>query len=167
LLNLTYEMGPAGVRVIDRGTIHQDHAVVVRGIAAGLNGPSRSFAFYCDGQTLGAEEAPQAPPPLSPVGTARLPQPEPRALDGAALSPEEIRAKVQAIRDVPLCLRSEEDARWLEEVFDQHARAVAQLDPLAREMMRGGGWFPSDEGRRPPDLARDIEEVTKQYRRLR
>ena len=36
LLNLVYEVGPAGVKVIDRGKVHQDHAVVVRGIVAGL-----------------------------------------------------------------------------------------------------------------------------------
>jgi hypothetical protein len=37
LLNLVYEVTEQGVRVIDRGSIHQDHAVVVRGIAASLN----------------------------------------------------------------------------------------------------------------------------------
>ena len=34
LLNLTYEVGPSGIRVIDRGKIHQDHAVAVRGVVA-------------------------------------------------------------------------------------------------------------------------------------
>jgi hypothetical protein len=38
LLNLVYEVGPQGVRVIDRGKIHQDHAVAVRGVVATLAG---------------------------------------------------------------------------------------------------------------------------------
>src|SRR5258708_15556084 len=32
LLNLTYEVGPSGIRVIDKGAVHQDHAVAVRGV---------------------------------------------------------------------------------------------------------------------------------------
>src|SRR5439155_16928876 len=36
LLNLVYEVGPQGVRVIDRGKVHQDHAVAVRGVVASL-----------------------------------------------------------------------------------------------------------------------------------
>lgn len=36
LLNLVYEIGPHGVRVIDRGQVHQDHAVAVRGVCASL-----------------------------------------------------------------------------------------------------------------------------------
>jgi len=36
LLNLTYELTASGIRVVDRGKIHQDHAVVVRGIVAML-----------------------------------------------------------------------------------------------------------------------------------
>jgi len=37
LLNLIYEVGPAGVKVIDRGKVHQDHAVSVRGVCAMLH----------------------------------------------------------------------------------------------------------------------------------
>jgi hypothetical protein len=36
LLNLTVDLGPRGVRVIDRGRVHQDHAVAVRGVVAAL-----------------------------------------------------------------------------------------------------------------------------------
>jgi hypothetical protein len=36
LLNLCVEMGPTGVRVTDRGKVHQDHAVAVRGVVAQL-----------------------------------------------------------------------------------------------------------------------------------
>jgi phage terminase large subunit-like protein len=36
LLNLVYEVGASGVRVVDRGSVHQDHAVAVRGVCAQL-----------------------------------------------------------------------------------------------------------------------------------
>jgi hypothetical protein len=36
LLNLVVEIGPQGVRVSDRGKVHQDHAVAVRGVIAML-----------------------------------------------------------------------------------------------------------------------------------
>lgn len=39
LLNLTYEVRPQGVKVIDKGKIHQDHAVAVRGVVAALARP--------------------------------------------------------------------------------------------------------------------------------
>jgi hypothetical protein len=42
LLNLVYEVGPSGVKVIDRGRIHQDHAVAVRGVCAMLQQRRRS-----------------------------------------------------------------------------------------------------------------------------
>jgi hypothetical protein len=35
-LNLCVEVGPTGVRVTDRGKVHQDHAVAVRGVVAQL-----------------------------------------------------------------------------------------------------------------------------------
>jgi Terminase large subunit, ATPase domain len=37
LLNLVVEMGPTGVKVVDRGKVHQDHAVAVRGVVAQLH----------------------------------------------------------------------------------------------------------------------------------
>jgi hypothetical protein len=36
LLNLTVDLGPQGIRVIDKGRTHQDHAVAVRGVVAAL-----------------------------------------------------------------------------------------------------------------------------------
>jgi hypothetical protein len=36
LLGLLYEAGPTGVKVTDRGSVHQDHAVAVRGVCASL-----------------------------------------------------------------------------------------------------------------------------------
>ena len=37
LLNVIVEVGPQGVRVIDRGRVHRDHAVAVRGFVAMLS----------------------------------------------------------------------------------------------------------------------------------
>ena len=37
LLNLSYEQGPSGIKVSDKGSIHQDHAVAVRGVVASLS----------------------------------------------------------------------------------------------------------------------------------
>src|SRR5207244_1216433 len=42
LLNLVVEMTPQGVRVVDKGKIHQDHAVAVRGVVAMLVAASSS-----------------------------------------------------------------------------------------------------------------------------
>ena len=36
LLGLSYDVGPQGVRVTDKGSVHQDHAVAVRGVVASL-----------------------------------------------------------------------------------------------------------------------------------
>jgi len=51
LLNLTAELGPTGVKVSDRGSVHQDHAVAVRMVAAMLATPAQTCAFagtpYC------------------------------------------------------------------------------------------------------------------------
>jgi hypothetical protein len=38
LLNLVAELGPQGVKVSDKGKVHQDHAVAVRGVVAQLGG---------------------------------------------------------------------------------------------------------------------------------
>lgn len=53
LLNLTYEVGPSGVRVTDKGKVHQDHAVALRLVVAGLTGPILPpFAFFSGGRLL-------------------------------------------------------------------------------------------------------------------
>jgi hypothetical protein len=44
LLNLVYEVTATGVKVIDRGAVHQDHAVAVRGVVAAL-----TTRAQCDG----------------------------------------------------------------------------------------------------------------------
>ena len=36
LLNFTVEAGPSGPKVNDRGRVHQDHAVALRGVVASL-----------------------------------------------------------------------------------------------------------------------------------
>jgi hypothetical protein len=43
LLGLTVDLGPQGVRVIDRGRLHQDHAVSVRGVVAALTAAGRAM----------------------------------------------------------------------------------------------------------------------------
>ncbi len=52
LLNLTYEVTSTGVRVVDRGKIHQDHAVVVRMLCAAL-------APWCSDLPAPAEATPE------------------------------------------------------------------------------------------------------------
>lgn len=51
LLNLAVEVGPTGARVTDRGRVHQDHAVSVRGVVATLsdqrNRMSPEMALRC------------------------------------------------------------------------------------------------------------------------
>jgi hypothetical protein len=42
-------MGPTGVRVTDRGKVHQDHAVAVRGIVAQLATPVASLGIMARG----------------------------------------------------------------------------------------------------------------------
>ena len=47
LLNLVYEVRPQCVGVIDRGRVHQDHAVAVRGVVASLaQQPGGWFLWY-------------------------------------------------------------------------------------------------------------------------
>ena len=56
LLNLSYELGPTGIRVVDRGAVHQDHAVAVRGVVAALATAPVLFGFPVGfGCTSGAE----------------------------------------------------------------------------------------------------------------
>ncbi len=62
LLGLVYEVGPQGVRVLERGGIHQDHAVCVRGVVALL----AQRGQYEELRFLGAAaETPHAPRPRS------------------------------------------------------------------------------------------------------
>ena len=55
LLNLSYEVGPQGIKVTDRGKVHQDHAVCVRGLVAMLapSSTQASCADYASGFSLG------------------------------------------------------------------------------------------------------------------
>ncbi len=44
LLNLVVGLGPTGIKVVDRGQVHQDHAVAVRGVVTMLlDGPSSAI----------------------------------------------------------------------------------------------------------------------------
>jgi phage terminase large subunit-like protein len=60
LLNLVYEVGSTGIRVIDRGRVHQDHAVALRGVVAMLaaraqRSQSGMFDFHT-GRPITAED---------------------------------------------------------------------------------------------------------------
>jgi hypothetical protein len=72
LLNLTVDLGPQGVRLLDRGKVHQDHAVSVRGVVAGLT-TARHLAspeFIAACLAAGAEVA--SPWPSAPLATAGM-----------------------------------------------------------------------------------------------
>jgi hypothetical protein len=50
LLGLAYEVTPTGIRVSDRGAVHQDHATVVRMLCAMLTAPApRPRLYFGDG----------------------------------------------------------------------------------------------------------------------
>jgi hypothetical protein len=71
LLGLSVDLGPQGVRVVDRGRVHQDHAVAVRGVVAGLT-TARHLAtpeFIAACLAAGSEVAsPWSSAPLATVG---------------------------------------------------------------------------------------------------
>jgi hypothetical protein len=77
LLNLVYEVGPTGVRVIDRGAVHQDHAVVVRGLCAMLarsytsGGGSVPIIWTLGGIRFAHERGPGGPEPPPPPDGSR------------------------------------------------------------------------------------------------
>jgi hypothetical protein len=70
LLNLSVDLGPRGVRVVDKGKVHQDHAVAVRGVVVALTTGHRvdpEFTRMC--LELGSEDRnPHAPPPMASEG---------------------------------------------------------------------------------------------------
>ena len=49
LLNLSVEVGPQGARVVDRGQVHQDHAVACRGVVAALAQGASEFYVAASG----------------------------------------------------------------------------------------------------------------------
>jgi hypothetical protein len=157
LLNLTYEVGPAGVRVIDKGKIHQDHAVVVRGICAGLQGPGlRPFGFSCGNETLIVGPDPQ--PVAASVPLA------PGVLAPVSAQPD-LAAQVKAIRDKPLCQRSQEETAIVEQYFAEQARRFNSLDPLSRAAQQGG-YLPTD-GDSAPDVETEVQGVRDMFQRWR
>lgn len=76
LLNLTVDLGPAGVRVIDRGRIHQDHAVAVRGVVAGLTTARHLASPEFTAACLAAGSEVASPWASAPLATAGLGHPE-------------------------------------------------------------------------------------------
>jgi hypothetical protein len=69
------DLGPQGVRLIDRGKVHQDHAVAVRGVVAGLttarHRASPEFIAAC--LAAGSEVA--SPWSSAPLATAGMDNP--------------------------------------------------------------------------------------------
>jgi hypothetical protein len=108
LLNLTYEVGPSGVRVIDKGRIHQDHAVVVRGIVAGLSGSVLApWAFLSEGRWIGAV--------TDAVSTGITAVRQALGATGKALAPVR-----QLIEDEPQAYPT----------HDGHRRSIAEIESL-------------------------------------
>jgi hypothetical protein len=69
LLNLVVEVGPVGVKVIDRGQVHQDHAVAVRGVVASLTppaGPGLNFFYYLENRAAEHAAVVAAPSAVEP-----------------------------------------------------------------------------------------------------
>jgi hypothetical protein len=85
LLNLVVEVGPAGVRVIDRGQVHQDHAVAVRGVVAALTRPGDYYYEYLmqlgDPEPVSAVAAPPAEVPDAAAIEAALREERLQAID--------------------------------------------------------------------------------------
>jgi hypothetical protein len=66
LMNLVYELGPQGVKVIDRGKVHQDHAVALRGVCAMLAQPAWEPTEIVVPRVR-RDTAPGLPPGMAPV----------------------------------------------------------------------------------------------------
>jgi hypothetical protein len=64
LLNLTVEVGPTGARITDRGRVHQDHAVAVRGVVASLGHAGEGYVAVRPGHGV------RIPDSLSPEDQA-------------------------------------------------------------------------------------------------
>jgi LmbE family N-acetylglucosaminyl deacetylase len=74
LLNLVVEVGPQGVRVIDRGQVHQDHAVAVRGVVAAFAARGDNFLTYLEAyQPRTPEQLREAAPGVLDVSRALKP----------------------------------------------------------------------------------------------
>lgn len=144
LLNLTYEVGPSGVRVIDKGRIHQDHAVALRLVVAGLSGPVRApWTFFSEGRHFGAAVPTSAP--------------EPQPASPRQRSIEQIEQLDEGVRS------PEEQAR-----LDAHyaARAAAHVETPLEAALRRGDYFPG----RPdslPESADPMERVRQTFQRWR
>jgi hypothetical protein len=111
------------------------------------------FSFSCAGQSLalGDEEPTPIGQPSGP-GVITLPQPEPSLAE-----------RVKAIRDKPLCQRSQEEHQLVEQFFESQHQHFTRLDPISRAAL-SGGYIP---GEGTSDLATDLEDVAQTFRRWR
>ena len=166
LLNLTYEVGPSGVRVIDKGRIHQDHAVAVRGVCAGLAAPVLApWAFFSGGrvvssalQTMVERVVDTVEEAVDSLGHVVKPSPaRPTAAPSRHRSYEEMELLQRSdLSEVEQRRFDEETARR------QRCRQPSKLEEMVR---RTGSFFPQDglTVPSPGDLSAVLEEVRRTF----
>jgi hypothetical protein len=158
LLNLSVELGPSGVKVIDKGRIHQDHAVVVRGIVAGLSGPMLPpFFFVSEGRVIGAAPVPSVLERLAHVGTALT-----QALTPTNAPPVRTIAEIESLDEG--CREPHEQAQ-LDAHYAQEKRTHVPSD-FEAYLASGGVWFPDDEIPRT-GWNQVMQEITEKFSRWR
>jgi hypothetical protein len=147
-----------GERIDHGSNSHDDLANAAAGalVLVAHRAVRRPFGFTCDGQTITMDDEDPRPAVVpSPVGTVSV---------ASAASAQDDYARMTLIRQKPIVQRTDEETVWLETYFKNQQREV---DPAMRAVL-DGSFFPSsnETKRAAPDLARDIAEVTRQFRRL-
>jgi hypothetical protein len=154
-LNAVAIENPQGFRLAKEKASRKIDGMVALSMAcvAALDGPApRPLAFSSGGITVGADPEPLAPAvELAPGVLATSP---------VSAQPD-LAAQVAAIRNKPLCQRSQEEADLVAEFFASQEQQLNALDPLARSA-RQGGYLPNDG-----DLETDLREVGELFRRWR
>jgi phage terminase large subunit-like protein len=152
-LNCVAVETPRGVRITKEKASKKIDAIVALSMAcvAALDGPApRPLAFSSGGITISADPQPVASSvPLAPGVLAPL-----------SVQPD-LGEQVTAIRNKPLCQRSAQEHRLVDEWFESQRRQLAQLDPLARAALTGG-YMPNDG-----DLETDLRDVGELFRGFR
>jgi len=147
LLNLTYEVGPSGVRVTDKGRIHNDHAVCLRGVVAGLAGPVLApWSFFSEGRALGSTLVNTVKDLASTVAQsigAGLTATD-QALDQAQqkfTKPAEPIRTIRQIENLDEGVRSPAEQQKLDEFYETRKRNHID-SPLEAHVKRHGVYFP-------------------------
>jgi hypothetical protein len=189
LLNLTYEVGPSGVRVLDKGKIHQDHAVVVRGIVAGLTGPVLPpLFFYSEGRFFGAPVETRSAPGLAhrlseAISTGLTTALQAIGMTGQALAAPVMhlteaepqaypthdghRRSIQELEQLdPGCRSSQEQSRLDQHYATQRRRHIDT--PFETFLKRGGVHFPGIYGDSSTEGSPDpMEQIRATFQRWR